>query len=224
MRLSILRANPPQQVRLLYCNEASCAKDAPGLLKLRQVRELLLVVAPNEDLNPILVLMLLEGRQRLASNVLALEEELLKQGQVYELHLAAVLAALASLDTVAPTVLKEGVVVLALLPALLLEEATDGCAAWVLCVAVAVRDLQPPELEHGRDVGVNSALRSLLQGPWERRSPGGHPQVAWRPRLAALLTSPQASLLLRGPWRQPTPTPLAAGASATAAATAASAS
>jgi hypothetical protein len=76
MRLSILRADPPRQVRLLHCDEASRAKDAPGLLKLRRVRELLLAVAPNEDLNPIPVLTLPEGRRRLASDVPALEEEL----------------------------------------------------------------------------------------------------------------------------------------------------
>jgi uncharacterized protein YjeT (DUF2065 family) len=58
------------------CDEASRAKDALGLLKLHRVRELLLAVAPNEDLNPILVLALPEGWRRLASDVLALEEEL----------------------------------------------------------------------------------------------------------------------------------------------------
>lgn len=78
MRLSILCAHPPRQVRLLRCNKASCAKDAPGLLKLRRVRELLLAVAPDEDLDPIPVLALPEGRRRLASDVPALEEELRK--------------------------------------------------------------------------------------------------------------------------------------------------
>ena len=38
----------------------------------------MLAVAPDEDLDPILVLTLLEGRRRLASDVLALEEELRK--------------------------------------------------------------------------------------------------------------------------------------------------
>jgi hypothetical protein len=47
-----------------------------GLLELRWVRELLLTVLPNEDLNPILVTIAPEGRRRLASDVLALEEEL----------------------------------------------------------------------------------------------------------------------------------------------------
>jgi hypothetical protein len=38
--------------------------------------------------------------------------------------------------------------VLAPLPAPLLEKAADGRAARILCVAIAVRDLQPQELEH----------------------------------------------------------------------------
>ena len=75
------------------------------------------------------------------------------------LDLVPLIRRVASLDAVAPAVLIAGAVVLAPLLALLLEEATDGCATWVLCIAIAVRDLQPPELEHSRDVGINSTLR-----------------------------------------------------------------
>jgi hypothetical protein len=74
--LGVLRAYLTREVRLLTGNNAGGAKDAPGLLELRRVRELLLAVLPDEDLNPILVATAPEGRRRLASNVLVLEEEL----------------------------------------------------------------------------------------------------------------------------------------------------
>jgi hypothetical protein len=65
----------------------------------------------------------------------------------------------AGLDTVAPTVLITSAVVLALLSALLLKKAVDGRVTQVFCVTIAVCDLQPPELKHGCDIGVNSAFR-----------------------------------------------------------------
>ena len=74
--LGILRAYLMWEVYLLTSNNAGGAKDAPGLLELRRVRELLLAVLPNEDLNPILVAIAPEGWRRLTSDVLALEEEL----------------------------------------------------------------------------------------------------------------------------------------------------
>jgi hypothetical protein len=78
MRLCVLRGDPARQVRLLYRDEASSAKDTPGLLKLCRVRELLLVVTSDKDLDPIPVLVPLECRRRLASDMPALEEELCK--------------------------------------------------------------------------------------------------------------------------------------------------
>ena len=71
---------------------------------------------------------------------------------------APLLSRVAGLYAVAPAVLKGGTVVLAPLPAPLLKEATDSGAAWVLCVTVPMRDLQPLELKHGRYVSVDSAL------------------------------------------------------------------
>jgi hypothetical protein len=47
----------------------------------------------------------------------------------------------AGLDPVTTTVLVRLAVVLATLPATLLEEATDGYAARVVCIAIAVCDL-----------------------------------------------------------------------------------
>jgi hypothetical protein len=74
--LGVLCAHAPWQVRLLGRDDASSAKDPPGLLELRRVRELLLAVLADEDLDPIPVALLAEGGGRLASDVLALEEEL----------------------------------------------------------------------------------------------------------------------------------------------------
>ena len=52
--------------------------------------------------------------------------------------------------------------------ATLLKEATDGRAMWVLCVAIAVCNLQPLELDHGRDIGIDCTLRK--QRLFSRRS------------------------------------------------------
>jgi hypothetical protein len=76
--LGVLRAYLAREVCLLTGNNAGGAKDAPGLLKLRRVRELLLAVLPDKDLNPIPVATAPERRQRLASDVPAPEEELRK--------------------------------------------------------------------------------------------------------------------------------------------------
>jgi hypothetical protein len=51
---------------------------------------------------------------------------------------------IASLDPVTVTVLIRLTVELATLPATLLKEATDGHAARVVRIAIAVRDLRPP--------------------------------------------------------------------------------
>jgi len=59
--LGVLRAYLTREVRLLAGNNAGGAKDAPGLLELCRVRELLLIVLPNEDFNPILVATAPEG-------------------------------------------------------------------------------------------------------------------------------------------------------------------
>jgi hypothetical protein len=53
--------------------------------------------------------------------------------------------------------------VLTLLPALLLEEATDGDATRVLDVTPAVGDLEPLELDYSRNIGVNSPFG--IEGP-----------------------------------------------------------
>ena len=79
VRLSILRAYAPRQVRLFGRDDASSAKDAPGLLELRRVRELLLAVLANENLDPVPVATAPEGGWRLAGDVPAPEEEL-RQG------------------------------------------------------------------------------------------------------------------------------------------------
>jgi hypothetical protein len=79
VRLGVLRAYPPRQVRLLSRDQARGAKDASGLLQLRRVRELLLAIPADKDLNPVPVAALPERRGRLASYVLAPEEEL-RQG------------------------------------------------------------------------------------------------------------------------------------------------
>jgi len=59
-------------------------------------------------------------------------------------------------------------VVLTPLPAPLLEEATDGNATdgnatRVLDIAPAVGDLELPELDYGRNIGVNSSFG--IEGP-----------------------------------------------------------
>ena len=48
---------------------------------------------------------------------------------------------------------------LAPLPAPLLEEAPYGSAAGVLRIPAPVGDLEPPELDYGGDIGINSASR-----------------------------------------------------------------
>jgi hypothetical protein len=63
----------------------------------------------------------------------------------------------ASLDPVTAMVLVCLVLELATLPATLLKEATDGNATQVACIAIAMCDLQPPEINYGRDVGVDYA-------------------------------------------------------------------
>jgi len=60
-------------------------------------------------------------------------------------------------------VLKAHTVVLAPLPATLLEEASYSSATGVLDVTAPVRDLEPPELDDGSDIGVDGALRK--EGP-----------------------------------------------------------
>jgi hypothetical protein len=74
--LGVLCAYTPWQVRLLGRDDASSAKDPPSLLELRRVRELLLIVLADKDLDPIPVAPLVERGGRLASDMLALEEEL----------------------------------------------------------------------------------------------------------------------------------------------------
>ena len=69
-------------MRLRRRDDPGRAKDAPGLLELRRVRELLLTVLADEDLDPVLVAMATERRRRLARDVLALEEEL-GEGPLY---------------------------------------------------------------------------------------------------------------------------------------------
>ena len=65
---------------------------------------------------------------------------------------------------------------LAPLPAPLLEEATDGDATRVLDVAPAVGDLEPPELDYGRNIGVNGPFG--IEGPlWGR--PNGLREGRW---------------------------------------------
>jgi hypothetical protein len=49
--------------------------------------------------------------------------------------------------------------VLAPLPAPLLEEASYGGTAGVLRIPAPVGDLEPPELDYGGDIGVNSTPR-----------------------------------------------------------------
>ena len=63
-------------MRLRRRDDPSHAKDAPGLLELRRVRELLLTILADEDLDLVLVATAVERRRRLARDVLALEEEL----------------------------------------------------------------------------------------------------------------------------------------------------
>jgi hypothetical protein len=65
----------------------------------------------------------------------------------------------ASLDTITATVPVRITIKLAALPATLLEEATDSCTARVLCIATAVRDLQPPELNYSCNIGIDRAPR-----------------------------------------------------------------
>jgi hypothetical protein len=65
-------------------------------------------------------------------------------------------------------------VVLALLPALLFKEAANSRAVQVLCVTIAVYDLQLPELKHGCDINVNSAF--CKQQPFVQ----GHGRLACR--------------------------------------------
>jgi hypothetical protein len=55
------------------------------------------------------------------------------------------------------------VVVLTPLLATLLEEASYGSAAGVLDITAPVHDLEPPELDNGGDIGVDSTLRK--EGP-----------------------------------------------------------
>jgi hypothetical protein len=61
MGLCVLGAYMAWQVHLLGRDNASSAKDLPGLLELRRVQELLLVVLANEDLDLVLVAPTLEG-------------------------------------------------------------------------------------------------------------------------------------------------------------------
>jgi hypothetical protein len=49
------------------------------------------------------------------------------------------------------------------LPAPLLEEATDSNTTRVLDIAPAVGDLEPPELDYGRNIGVNGPFG--IEGP-----------------------------------------------------------
>ena len=56
---------------------------------------------------------------------------------------------------------------LAPLPATLLEEASYSSAAGVLDVTAPMRDLEPPELDDGGDIGVDGALRK--EGPLRGR-------------------------------------------------------
>jgi len=60
-------------------------------------------------------------------------------------------------------VLEARTVVPAPLPAPLLEEATDGNATRVLDVAPAVGNLEPLELDYGRNIGVNGPFG--IEGP-----------------------------------------------------------
>jgi hypothetical protein len=53
--------------------------------------------------------------------------------------------------------------VLAPLPAPLLEKATDGDIARVLDVTPAVGDLELPELDYGRNIGINGSFG--IEGP-----------------------------------------------------------
>jgi hypothetical protein len=64
---------------------------------------------------------------------------------------------IAGLDPVGSAVFKRGTVVLPPLPAPLLKEASYGGAPGVLRIRVAVGHLEPPELDNGRDIGVDSA-------------------------------------------------------------------
>jgi hypothetical protein len=66
---------------------------------------------------------------------------------------------IAGLDPVGSAVFKGGAVVLPPLSAPLLKEAPYGGAPGVLRVRVTVGYLEPPELDNGRDIGVDSALR-----------------------------------------------------------------
>lgn len=86
----------------------------------------------------------------------------------------------AGLDPVATAVLEARAVMLAPLPAPLLEEASYSGAARVLDVPAPVRDLEPPELDHGRDVSVDRALREegALQGRLCGRREGHRGHVA----------------------------------------------
>jgi hypothetical protein len=59
------------------------------------------------------------------------------------------------------------VVVLTALPAPLLEEALYSDATGILDIAAPVRDLEPPELDHGRDISVDRALSK--EGPLKSR-------------------------------------------------------
>ena len=64
-------------------------------------------------------------------------------------------------------VLKAHAVILAPLPAILLEEASYGSTTGVLDVTTPVRDLEPLELNDGGDIGVDGALRK--EGPLRGR-------------------------------------------------------
>ena len=77
--LGVLRAHAAREVRLPGRGYASGPEDPPGLLELRRVRELLLAVPPDEDLNSVLVLPAPEGRWGLARYVPPPEQEL-RQG------------------------------------------------------------------------------------------------------------------------------------------------
>jgi hypothetical protein len=91
---------------------------------------------------------------------------------------------IAGLDPVGSAVFKGGAVVLPPLPAPLLKKASYGSAPGVLRIRITVGHLEPPELDNGRDIGVDSAPRK--QGTFSKVSYSRRKGYRWHVTLAVV--------------------------------------